>query len=81
VRVRVEVFENGSIAGRVEDDGEGEIAIRDSAGPLGNGLGLRVVDAFTDRWGVEEGTTSVWFEFDPPAEAEGVSRLPLPQAT
>ena len=25
-------------------------------------MGLKLVDAFTDRWGVEEGTTSVWFE-------------------
>jgi len=28
-------------------------------------MGLKVVDAFTDRWGVEEGTSNVWFQLAP----------------
>jgi anti-sigma regulatory factor (Ser/Thr protein kinase) len=50
-------------------------SIRDSgsAGPLpamrepgadGGGHGLRLVDVVADRWGVEHGSTIVWFEFD-----------------
>ena len=40
----------------------GPVAIREGIDPAKGGMGLKVVDAFTDRWGVEEGTTSVWFE-------------------
>jgi anti-sigma regulatory factor (Ser/Thr protein kinase) len=30
----------------------------------GGGHGLRLVDRVSDRWGVERGSTRVWFEFD-----------------
>ena len=30
----------------------------------GGGHGLRLVDMVSDRWGVERGSTRVWFEFD-----------------
>ena len=30
----------------------------------GDGHGLRLVDAIADRWGVEDGSTIVCFEFD-----------------
>jgi len=30
----------------------------------GGGHGLRLVDAVADRWGVERGSTRVWFELD-----------------
>jgi anti-sigma regulatory factor (Ser/Thr protein kinase) len=33
-------------------------------GPRGGGHGLRLVDTIADRWGVEHGSTIVWFEFD-----------------
>jgi serine/threonine-protein kinase RsbW len=57
-----------SVRGEVEDEGHGNIDIgRENAGPHG-GFGLRVVNALTDRWGIEKGSTHVWFEFtDPPA--------------
>ena len=32
--------------------------------PTPGGHGLRLVDALADRWGVERGSTRVWFEFD-----------------
>jgi anti-sigma regulatory factor (Ser/Thr protein kinase) len=50
-------------------------AVRDKGGPgplpeirepgsAGGGHGLRLVDTIADRWGVEHGSTIVWFEFD-----------------
>jgi hypothetical protein len=30
----------------------------------GGGHGLRLVDLVADRWGVERGSTRVWFEID-----------------
>jgi anti-sigma regulatory factor (Ser/Thr protein kinase) len=50
-------------------------AVRDSGGPgplpeirepgrTGGGHGLRLVDGIADRWGVERGSTIVWFEFE-----------------
>jgi anti-sigma regulatory factor (Ser/Thr protein kinase) len=50
-------------------------AVRDKGGPgplpeirepgaSGGGHGLRLVDTIADRWGVEHGSTIVWFEFD-----------------
>ena len=30
----------------------------------GGGHGLRLVDTVSDRWGVERGSTRVWFELD-----------------
>jgi len=32
--------------------------------PTPGGHGLRLVDALADRWGVERGSTRVWFELD-----------------
>ena len=51
------------------------VAVRDKGGPgplpemrepglAGGGHGLRLVDRIADRWGVEHGSTIVWFEFD-----------------
>jgi anti-sigma regulatory factor (Ser/Thr protein kinase) len=51
------------------------VAVRDTGGPgplpemrepglAGGGHGLRLVDRIADRWGVEHGSTIVWFEFD-----------------
>ena len=51
------------------------IAVRDKGGPgplpemrepglAAGGHGLRLVDSIADRWGVEHGSTIVWFEFD-----------------
>ena len=48
----------------VHDAGLGPLpAIRDED-PAHGGHGLRLVDALADRWGVERGSTRVWFEFD-----------------
>ena len=39
-----------------------EMRPEDDPGPGGHGL--RLVDAVADRWGVERGSTRVWFELD-----------------
>ena len=62
IQVNLKVSEDGAVLGRVEDGGRGRVAVREGVNPTEGGMGLKVVDAFTDRWGVEEGTTSVWFE-------------------
>jgi anti-sigma regulatory factor (Ser/Thr protein kinase) len=62
-RLRLEVTDEGVIRGEVEDQGNGGVAIRDME--ENGGAGLRIVDALTDKWGVYEGSTHVWFEFQP----------------
>ena len=39
-------------------------AMRDAGDGAEGGHGLRLVDVLADRWGVEHGSTIVWFEFD-----------------
>jgi anti-sigma regulatory factor (Ser/Thr protein kinase) len=59
----------------LRDGGRARFTVRDhgGTGPLpkirepgkaGGGHGLRLVDSIADRWGVEHGSTIVWFEFD-----------------
>lgn len=63
-RVRVRLRRDGNtIRGEVEDEGTSPFGLRRKArlGPDG-GLGLRLVDSLSDRWGVEAGTARVWFE-------------------
>jgi anti-sigma regulatory factor (Ser/Thr protein kinase) len=70
--------EHGEIQLIVGADGERmRFTVHDTgAGPLpamrpmdrlpheGGGHGLRLVDRVSDRWGVERGSTRVWFELD-----------------
>ena len=69
-RVKVRLRRDGNtIRGEVEDEGTSPFGLRRKArlGPDG-GLGLRLVDSLSDRWGVDAGTARVWFELrDPPA--------------
>jgi anti-sigma regulatory factor (Ser/Thr protein kinase) len=59
----------------IRERGRARFTVRDrgGTGPLpeirepgraGGGHGLRLVDSIADRWGVENGSTIVWFEFD-----------------
>ena len=63
--IRVIVDEEGERTRfTVHDAGLGPLpAIRDED-PAHGGHGLRLVDAVADRWGVERGSTRVWFELD-----------------
>jgi anti-sigma regulatory factor (Ser/Thr protein kinase) len=63
-RVKVRLRRDGNtIRGEVEDEGTSPFGLRRRArlGPDG-GLGLHLVDSLSDRWGVEAGTSRVWFE-------------------
>lgn len=62
VQVRLKIADDGTIRGEIEDQGKGEVAIREMAEDPSDGLGLRIVDWLTDRWAVYEGSTHVWFE-------------------
>jgi anti-sigma regulatory factor (Ser/Thr protein kinase) len=55
--------EGNTIRGEVQDEGTSPFGLRRKVrlGPDG-GLGLRLVDSLSDRWGVEAGTARVWFE-------------------
>jgi anti-sigma regulatory factor (Ser/Thr protein kinase) len=70
IQVRLKIARDGTIRGEIEDQGKGEIALRDMAEGESAGLGLRIVDWLTDRWAVYEGSTHVWFEMgaDEPGE-------------
>jgi anti-sigma regulatory factor (Ser/Thr protein kinase) len=49
----------------VHDPGLGPLPqMRAQDDPAPGGHGLRLVDALADRWGVERGSTRVWFELD-----------------
>jgi anti-sigma regulatory factor (Ser/Thr protein kinase) len=49
----------------VHDLGLGPLPeMRAESDPAPGGHGLRLVDALADRWGVERGSTRVWFELD-----------------
>jgi two-component sensor histidine kinase len=63
IKVRLVAQPDGLVRGEVEDDGDGEVAIREIARPDEGGFGLRLVDALVDRGGVYEASTHVWFEF------------------
>jgi anti-sigma regulatory factor (Ser/Thr protein kinase) len=50
----------------VHDPGAGplpEMRPAETPAHVGGGHGLRLVDSLADRWGVERGSTRVWFEF------------------
>jgi anti-sigma regulatory factor (Ser/Thr protein kinase) len=52
-----------SIRGEVEDEGNGKIQIwREGDRGAEGGYGLPIVEAMSDRWGVYDGNTRVWFE-------------------
>ena len=46
----------------VSDEGDDQPKLR--APSADGGWGLRIVDSCATRWGVEEGSTHVWFEVD-----------------
>src|SRR5262245_8026176 len=49
----------------VHDLGLGPLPeMRAESDPSPGGHGLRLVDVLADRWGVERGSTRVWFELD-----------------
>jgi anti-sigma regulatory factor (Ser/Thr protein kinase) len=41
------------------------------------GRGLMIVDAEASRWGIQEGTTHVWFELERPGPRLGLEENPI----
>jgi anti-sigma regulatory factor (Ser/Thr protein kinase) len=71
-RLLVEVIDQGS--------GFERVVRKQDLDKLG-GWGLNVVEAESDRWGIHEGTTHVWFEIERPGPRLGPERKPtLPAA-
>ena len=66
--IRVIITHEGlTVRFTVHDPGAGplpEMRPSDSPPHQGGGHGLRLVDRIADRWGVERGSTRVWFDID-----------------
>ena len=64
--IRLIVQDDGrKIRFTVHDLGLGPLPeMRAEDDPAPGGHGLRLVDSLADRWGVERGSTRVWFELD-----------------
>jgi len=58
---------DGIVKGQVIDQGDGELAkVMMTVEPtVDGGWGLHLVDQVAQSWGVEEGSTHVWFEIGP----------------
>ena len=73
-------LDEGTVRGEVIDQGGGfEHKIRARGPDDVRGRGLFLVAALTNRWGIHEGTTHVWFEFAAGTEASGQARPRLGQ--
>jgi anti-sigma regulatory factor (Ser/Thr protein kinase) len=61
------VGNDGVVTGEVIDQGDGEQAkVEMTVEPtVAGGWGLHLVDSVSQRWGVHEGSTHVWFEIGP----------------
>ena len=71
--VRLQLESRGPRHVRVEvvDEGVGFIpTARDRPATEAGGWGLHLVEELTDRWGVYEGSTHVWFEIGAPEAAQ-----------
>jgi len=63
--LRLIAHENGGVAGEVEDQGTGVVALRQHRPGAVGGLGLTLVDHLASAWGVHPDSTHVWFRLDP----------------
>jgi len=70
ITLRLVTEADGAISGEVVDQGDGVVAIRShEVGHAEGGMGLPIIDALTDAWGVYPGSTHVWFRFEGAAAA------------
>lgn len=63
IEVQVDLRADGSIDGAVADEGQG-IAGSEAYAEPGKGLGLLIVQALAERWGVRPGRSEVWFHLE-----------------
>ena len=62
VTLSLAVSESGRVRGEVVDEGDGfEPAPAPAAGLGPRGRGLTIVERLAERWGIQKGTTRVWF--------------------
>jgi signal transduction histidine kinase len=76
IAVSVAVADDGSTGGYVDDGGSGGVAITPADPSAATGLGLLIVDTLASSWGVEPGSTRVWFELPPPIRTAAPGRAP-----
>jgi two-component sensor histidine kinase len=62
IDLRLEMRDDGSVAGLVFDGGAGGVAMRETDAADPGGFGLQIVDQIASDWGVRPRTTDVWFE-------------------
>jgi anti-sigma regulatory factor (Ser/Thr protein kinase) len=64
IRLRLAIEDNGNVRGEIEDEGGRSFDRGRAVIPINGdgGYGLHIVDALTQRWGVYEGSSHVWFE-------------------
>lgn len=62
--ITLRIWRDGeAIRGEIQDEGSGTVEVwRESERGSRGGYGLPIVDAMSDRWGVYDGNTTVWFE-------------------
>ncbi|HLY49960.1 MAG TPA: ATP-binding protein [Solirubrobacteraceae bacterium] len=71
-------FEDERVLIEVVDEGQGfERSMRKDDFQEVGGHGLAIVDAEASRWGIHEGTTHVWFEFERSGPRLGEEHNPL----
>jgi anti-sigma regulatory factor (Ser/Thr protein kinase) len=70
VRLQLRSDHRGHIRVEVVDQGSGFVPVaRNRPATEAGGWGLHLVETLSDRWGVHEGSTHVWFEIDRPRPA------------
>ncbi len=78
VRLRIEATERSGLRCEVLDDGTGFVPMPPAADRDAGGWGLQLVDRLSDRWGVADGSTHVWFELS--VDSDRASRRGQPAA-
>jgi anti-sigma regulatory factor (Ser/Thr protein kinase) len=65
IRLELESDRPGKVRAEVIDQGLGFIpVVRDRPATEAGGWGLHLVQTLSNRWGVHEGSTHVWFEIE-----------------
>jgi anti-sigma regulatory factor (Ser/Thr protein kinase) len=64
IGLTVQLDDQGSLSGDVNDGGTGGVRMARSSDPAAGGLGLQIVDALASDWGVYPDTSHVWFVVD-----------------
>jgi anti-sigma regulatory factor (Ser/Thr protein kinase) len=76
VTLRVDARSPRKLRVEVIDQGAGFVPVaRNRPATEVGGWGLHLVQTLSDRWGVYEGSTHVWFEIDRTNQSDGASAL------